>query len=178
MQTLMDTVRRLYGVFKATEAFVHREYPSIPVSLPEQITFMTTQELEDHYPALSPKEREDIVCKQYGAVFLMQIGGELESGIKHDGRSPDYDDWKLNGDILFYSPLFDRAFEMSSMGIRVDEEALARQLTLAGCEERKELPFHQQLLKAQLPYSIGGVQCSYWPAEMREKLQKQNVHLL
>ncbi len=197
MQTLMDTVKRLYGVFKDTEAFVHREYPSIPISLPEDITFMTTQELEDHFPALSPKEREDIVCKQYGAVFLMQIGGELESGIKHDGRSPDYDDWKLNGDILFYSPLFDRAFEMSSMGIRVDEETLARQLTLAGCEERRELPFHQQLLKAQLPYSIGGgigqsricmfflnkahigeVQCSYWPEEMREKLAKQNVHLL
>lgn len=197
IETLMDTVKKIYGVFKKTEQFMRDTYPSVPVSLPDDITFFTTQELEDLYPALSPKEREDIICKKYGAVFLMQIGGALESGQKHDGRSPDYDDWSLNGDILFYYPLFDRAIELSSMGIRVDETALTEQLKTACCEQRSSLPFHSALLCGKLPYTIGGgigqsricmfflgkahigeVQSSYWPKEMRAELSARGIHLL
>ena len=121
-----------------------------------EVYFLTTQELEDRWPEKTPKEREDAICREHHTVFLMQIGGKLRSGEKHDGRAPDYDDWALNGDILMWNPVLEKAFEISSMGIRVDEESLARQLKLAGCEERAELPFHKMLLNGELPLTMGG----------------------
>ena len=165
--------------------------------LPEEIHFVTTQELEDKYPDLSPKERENAVCKQYGAVFLGEIGGKMASGKIHDGRAPDYDDWKLNGDILvWYEPL-KIAFEISSMGIRVDEKALLSQLEERGCSERAVLPFQKSLLEGRLPYTVGGgigqsrlcmfflkkahigeVQVSSWPEDMVEKCKAGGIELL
>lgn len=155
-KTLQETVNKIYSVFKETEKFACENLIHEKPFLPNEIFFVTTQELEDMYPNNTPKEREDKICKAKGAVFIMQIGDLLESGEKHDGRAPDYDDWSLNGDILFWNPLLDRAFELSSMGIRVDETALAEQLKKANCEERKELPFHKALLNKELPYTIGG----------------------
>ena len=172
-------------------------FPALEASLPKDIHILTTQELEDRYPELTPKQRENAVCKEYGAVFLMQIGGKLKSGIRHDGRSPDYDDWSMNGDILvWYEPL-QIAFELSSMGVRVDERALLEQCREAGCEERLELAYHKALLEGELPYTIGGgigqsrlcmmflqkahigeVQASVWPQEMLEECKKNNIHLL
>ncbi|TDT62876.1 aspartate--ammonia ligase [Fonticella tunisiensis] len=197
MKTLKLTVEAIYDVFKETEKYISEIYPFIEKILPERITFITTQELEDMYPELTPKEREDAICKEKGAVFVMQIGGELKSGTKHDGRSPDYDDWTLNGDIIFWYPVLQRAFELSSMGIRVDEEALLRQLKLADCEERKNLEFHRLLLEGKLPYTMGGgigqsricmfflrkahigeVQAGIWPEEMIEECSKNNIFLL
>ena len=153
--------------------------------------------IKDRYPELTPKEREDAITKEHGAVFIMKIGGALKSGDKHDGRAPDYDDWELNGDIILWNEVLDRAFEISSMGIRVDEEAMARQLALAGAEERKDLPFHKAILNRELPYSIGGgigqsrlcmyflrkahigeVQASVWPDEMISKCEAAGIHLL
>ena len=154
--TLKDTVKKIYSIFKATENYTNSLYPYLKKSLPDEISFITTQELEDMYPNLSEKEREDAICRQRKAVFLMSIGDTLKSGKKHDGRSPDYDDWSLNGDILFYYPLLDKAFELSSMGIRVDKKTLESQLIKAHCEERKALPFHQLLLNEKLPQTIGG----------------------
>ncbi len=196
-ETLKDTVRRIYSVFKTTEEFVNSKYPDIKPRLPEDITFITTQELEDMYPDLSGKEREHRISKKYGAVFIMQIGGELKSGKRHDGRAPDYDDWELNGDIVFYDDLLDIPFEVSSMGIRVSEESMRKQLKLANCEERASLPFHKDLLEGKLPYTIGGgigqsricmyilhkahigeVQASAWPVEMREECEKNGISLL
>lgn len=156
LETLKKTVRTIYKVFKETESYVCSELKNVKPLLPEEIFFITTQELEDMYPTLTPKEREDAICKDKGAVFLMQIGDLLKSGEKHDGRAPDYDDWSLNGDILFWYPILDRAFELSSMGIRVSEESLREQLKKANCEERKELDFHKKLLNGELPYTIGG----------------------
>ena len=135
--TLKDTVKQLYSVFKATENYINSLYPNLKKYLPDEISFITTQELEDMYPNLSEKEREDAICRERKAVFLMGIGDTLKSGKKHDGRSPDYDDWSLNGDILFYYPLFDKALELSSMGIRVDKKTLESQLIKANCQERK-----------------------------------------
>lgn len=156
LDTLKDTVNTIYNVFKEVEDFACNQLINEKKILPEEIFFITTQELEDKYPDKTSKEREDLIAKEKGAVFIMQIGGALKSGEKHDGRSPDYDDWTMNGDIIFYYPVLDRAFEVSSMGIRVDEEALERQLKLADCEERKNLDFHKMLLKGELPYTIGG----------------------
>ncbi len=156
MNTLKETVKKIYEVFKSTEEFVCKNLINEDKFLPEEIFFITTQELEDMYPDKTPKEREDLIAKEKGAVFIMQIGGALKSGKKHDGRSPDYDDWNLNGDIIFYYPLLERAFEVSSMGIRVDEEALDKQLTISGCNDRRELSFHKMLLNGELPYTIGG----------------------
>ncbi|GAA0077702.1 aspartate--ammonia ligase [Clostridium sp. CTA-5] len=156
LDTLKNTVNTIYNVFKEVEDFACNELINEKKILPEEIFFITTQELEDKYPDKTPKEREDLIAKEKGAVFIMQIGGALKSGEKHDGRSPDYDDWTMNGDIIFYYPVLDRAFEVSSMGIRVDEEALERQLKIADCEERKNLDFHKMLLKGELPYTIGG----------------------
>ena len=156
INTLKETVEVIYNVFKRTEKYVNENLLKMDFELPEKIFFITTQELEDKYPKLSPKEREDAICKEYGAVFISQIGDVLKSGEKHDGRSPDYDDWKLNGDILFWYPLLDRAVELSSMGIRVDKKALEYQLDKAGCKERSELPFHRMLLNDELPFTIGG----------------------
>lgn len=197
LDTLKTIVKSLYKVFKDTENYVASVYPEIVKILPEDIFFITTQELEDRFPDLTAKEREDAICKEKKAVFIMKIGGALKSGEKHDGRSPDYDDWNLNGDILFYYPILDRAFELSSMGIRVDETALKEQLKIAGCEERAELEFHKLLLEGKLPYTVGGgigqsricmfflrkahigeVQASIWDKEMLEICDKSNIHLL
>ncbi len=164
---------------------------------PEDITFVTTQELEDEYPALSPKERENEICRRYGAVFIMQIGGALKSGEKHDGRAPDYDDWELNGDIMVWYPVLERAVEISSMGIRVDPESLRRQLAIAGCENRLELPFHKSLAAGELPLTMGGgigqsricmlllqkahigeVQSSVWPESMVAECEAGGIRLL
>ena len=156
IDTLKDTVRKIFSVFKSTEDFVSSEYPSIEKILPEDITFVTSQELEDMYPSLTSKERENAITKEHKAVFILGIGDELKSGEKHDGRSPDYDDWKLNGDILFYDPLLNSAIELSSMGIRVDKAALEYQLQKSGCEDRRNLPFHKALLEEELPLTMGG----------------------
>lgn len=189
--TLRKVVRHIYRALKKTEELVNREYPIFSNKLPEEIFFITSQELEDKYPDLTPKQREDAICKEYKAVFISQIGKVLNSGNKHDGRAPDYDDWELNGDILVWNPVLERGFELSSMGIRVSEESLALQLKLAGKEERKELDFHKALLAKELPYTIGGglgqsricmfflekihvgeVQSSIWPEEMVEEFAK------
>ena len=156
LETLEQIVKAIYQVFLETEAYICQEYPSLERILPREITFIKTQELENLYPHLAPKEREDAICKEKGAVFVMQIGGELRSGVKHDGRAPDYDDWGLNGDLVFWYPVLNRAVELSSMGIRVDETSLVNQLSIAHCEERLELPFHQELQAGRLPYTIGG----------------------
>lgn len=197
LDTLQTIVKSIYKVFKDTENYVSSIYPEIEKLLPENIFFITTQDLEDRFPDLTPKEREDAICREKKAVFIMKIGGALKSGEKHDGRSPDYDDWNLNGDILFYYPVLDRAFELSSMGIRVDETALREQLKIAGCEERAELEFHRLLLEGKLPYTVGGgigqsricmfflrkahigeVQSSIWTKNMIEICEKANIHLL
>ncbi len=155
-EKLKEIVKNIYNVFKKTEKYVHKELFNEEDILPEDIFFITTQELEDMYPNYSSKEREDAICKEHKAVFIMKIGDLLKSGEKHDGRSPDYDDWKLNGDILFWYPLLERAVELSSMGIRVDKEALDYQLRVSGNDDRRELSFHKLLLNDELPFTIGG----------------------
>ncbi|MBR0085498.1 MAG: aspartate--ammonia ligase, partial [Lachnospiraceae bacterium] len=183
--TLKETVREVYGALRATEGYIYKEYDEIKPILPKRIKFITAQELEDMYPDKTPKERELEIVRKYGAVFLMGIGGALRSGKPHDGRAPDYDDWDLNGDIIIHYPLLDCAFEISSMGVRVDEVSLARQLKAAGCEDRASLSFQKALLAGELPYTIGGgigqsricmfflrkahigeVQSSIWPDEV------------
>ena len=156
LSTLKQTVKKIYEVFKMTEKYINSRFPQIEPRLPEELSFLTTQELEDMYPDLLPKEREREIVKSRGAVFLMKIGDVLKSGKRHDGRAPDYDDWELNGDLIFYDDLLDIAFEVSSMGIRVSEESLKSQLKTAKCEERASLPFHKDLLAGRLPYTIGG----------------------
>lgn len=197
IDTLKGIVKNIYSVFKETEEHVSSIYPEIQKTLPEEITFITSQELLDMYPSLTPKEREDKIVKEKGAVFLMQIGKILSTGDKHDGRSPDYDDWELNGDILFYNPVLDNAIELSSMGIRVDEKSLEKQLKLSKCEDRKELDYHKSLLKGELPYTIGGgigqsricmyflnkahigeVQVGIWPKDMMKKCEESGINLL
>ena len=200
--TLKDTVSRIYQVLLNTEKYMSEKYPELgeafaKAPMPKEITFITSQELEDSYPTYSSKEREYAITKEYGAVCLMQIGGKLRSGKPHDSRSPDYDDWSMNCDILLYFDVLDIALEISSMGVRVDEEALAMQLQLSGCTERQALPFHQAILKGELPYSIGGgigqsrlcmyflkkrhigeVQASVWPQAEEEKLKAEGCYLL
>ncbi|MVO99952.1 aspartate--ammonia ligase [Paenibacillus sp. N10] len=197
LTTLRQTVEKIYGAMKETERVLVEQYPGLNRKLPESITFLTAQELENRFPHLPAKEREDAITREYGAVFVMQIGGKLESGIPHDGRSPDYDDWQLNGDILVWNPILKSAFELSSMGIRVDEVTLRHQLEEAGCPERCTLEFHKQLLEGQLPYTIGGgigqsrlgmfflekahigeIQASVWPSEMKEVCESANIFLL
>ena len=179
------------------ENYINSLYPNLKKYLPDEISFITTQELEDMYPNLSEKEREDAICRERKAVFLMGIGDTLKSGKKHDGRSPDYDDWSLNGDILFYYPLLDKAFELSSMGIRVDKKTLESQLIKANCQERKNLPFHQLLLNEELPQTIGGgigqsricmfflqkahigeVQTSVWDENTIKTCKENNIEIL
>ena len=155
-ETLRHTVRRVVRALKETEEALHRANPEIEPFISEKVTFLTSQELLDRYPGLSPKERENAAAKEYGTIFVMGIGGALSDGKPHDGRAPDYDDWALNGDILIWYPVLDRAVELSSMGIRVNEESLRRQLALAGCPERAKLPFHEMLLNGKLPLTIGG----------------------
>lgn len=155
-ETLKEIVETIYEVFKKTEKYVNSDLIKGEEKLPEKIFFIKSQELEDMYPDLTSKEREDAITKEYKAVFIMQIGDKLKSGERHDGRSPDYDDWSLNGDILFWYPLLDRAVELSSMGIRVDEKALDYQLRVSGQDEKREHEFHSMLLRGELPYTIGG----------------------
>lgn len=197
METLQYTVRKVFSALKETEEYMARRYNYIEPLLPDDISFITSQELETLYPGLSPKERENKIARERQAVFISQIGKTLASGQKHDGRAPDYDDWELNGDIIVYYPVLGSALELSSMGIRVDEESLARQLKLAGCEERRELPFQKALLNGELPYTIGGgigqsricmvllekahigeVQASVWPGDQVELCAAHGVHLL
>ncbi|HBQ63720.1 MAG TPA: aspartate--ammonia ligase [Clostridiales bacterium] len=156
LDTLKDTVTRITGAMCDTLDTLKTAFPAIKLTLSRDVSFVTTQELEDLYPSLTPRERENAYAKTHPTLFVMQIGDKLKSGIKHDGRAPDYDDWQLNGDIVFYNDLLDMAFEVSSMGIRVDEKSLDSQLTKAGCDHRRSLPFHQALLKNELPLSIGG----------------------
>ena len=153
---LKSSVRAIVGAVCETCEALDVAFPSLHGKLEREVCFLTTQELEDRWPEKTPKEREDAICREYHTVFLMQIGGKLRSGEKHDGRAPDYDDWALNGDILMWNPVLEKAFEISSMGIRVDEESLDRQLTLAGCNQRRELPFHKMLLNGELPLTMGG----------------------
>ena len=152
-ETLEYTVRKVFSALKETENYISRRYNYIEPLLPDDIFFVTSQELEDMYPDKTPKQREYLIAKAKKAVFISQIGKELASGEKHDGRAPDYDDWDLNGDIIVYYPVLDIALELSSMGIRVDEDSLARQLKLADCEERANLPFQKSLLNKELPYT-------------------------
>ncbi len=156
VETLKAAVRRIYAALRHTEKYIADDYAFAARLLPDRITFLTTQELEDRYPDLTPKQREYRAAREYGAIFLMQIGGDLRSGKPHDGRAPDYDDWSLNGDIIVYYEILDIALELSSMGIRVDEAALLRQLAVRGCEDRASLPFHRALLNGELPCTIGG----------------------
>ncbi|MBQ7726344.1 MAG: aspartate--ammonia ligase, partial [Clostridia bacterium] len=176
---------------------VAERFPQLALDLPTQIQFITTLELEEQYPALPPKERENAVAREYGAVFIMKIGGKLRNGEKHDGRAPDYDDWDLNGDIVVYNPVIDRAFELSSMGIRVDRESLLRQLRAENAEDRLQFEFHKLLLEGALPLTVGGgigqsrlcmyllkkahigeVQVSVWPQRERDKCERQGIHLM
>jgi len=153
---LKRTVRDIVGAICETAEALNVAFPSLKTKLKREVTFVTSQELEDRWPELTGKEREHAICKECGTVFLMQIGRNLKSGKPHDGRAPDYDDWDLNGDILFWNPILQQSFEISSMGIRVSPESLDRQLTEAGCDERRKLPFHQMLLNNQLPLTMGG----------------------
>ena len=155
---LKETVRSIVGALRDTQAFLRSVFPQLSVlpEIPEEVTFVTTQELEDLYPDFTPKERENAFVKEHPVTFLMGIGGKLKSGKPHDGRAPDYDDWNLNGDLLCWDSVNGQAIELSSMGIRVSPESLDKQLTLAGCDERRELPFHKMLLNGQLPLTMGG----------------------
>ena len=194
---LKATVRAIVAAVCETSEALNVAFPSLRVKLDREVYFVTTQELEDRWPDKTPKEREHAICAEHHTVFLMQIGGKLRSGEKHDGRAPDYDDWALNGDILMWNPILERSFEISSMGIRVDEESMARQLKLAGCEERAELPFHKMLLNGELPQTIGGgigqsrlcmlmignchigeVQASIWDAETMKQCEEAGIILL
>jgi len=156
IEYLKDTVRKIYGAIKRTSDILGEQYQSLKRKLPEDIHFITTQELEDLYPDKTPLEREQLITKKYGAVFIIGIGDKLKSGTPHDLRSPDYDDWQLDGDILVYGSEIDKAIELSSMGIRVDEKSLLEQLKKAKAEDRLELPFHQKVLHQEIPYTIGG----------------------
>ena len=153
---LIKIASDIVNVICDTSELLRIDFPQIKVKLNREMFAITTSELEDMYPDLTPKQREDAIAKKHGSVLLMQIGGKLKSGKPHDGRAPDYDDWDLNADILFYNEVLGRSFEISSMGIRVDEESLDRQLTERGCDDRRELPFHKALLAGELPLTVGG----------------------
>lgn len=196
-ETLEYTVRKVYAALKETEDYISRRYNYIEALLPDEIFFITSQELEEMFPDKTPKEREHRIAKAKGAVFISQIGKTLSSGQKHDGRAPDYDDWELNGDIIVYYPVLNIALELSSMGIRVDEDALKRQLELSGLTERAQMPFQKALLDGRLPYTVGGgigqsricmyylrkahigeVQSSLWPEEVLNCALENGIRLL
>ncbi len=196
-ETLIATVRTIFKIIKHMEHEVWYKYPQAVKHLPDDIFFITSQELEDLYPDCTPKERENRITREHGCVFLMQIGDKLNSGEPHDGRAPDYDDWQLNGDILFWFDTLQCALEISSMGIRVDEASLDAQLKKAGCEDRRSLPYHRMLLEGKLPLTIGGgigqsrlcmllldrahigeVQAGIWPPEMRRQCMEHRIFLL
>ncbi|WMJ74562.1 aspartate--ammonia ligase [Cytophagaceae bacterium ABcell3] len=203
---LKKVVKHIYSAISSAEFHIHELYPAIKPTLPEEIAFIHSEELLKMYPDLSPKEREDKITEKHGAVFIMGIGHTLSNGEKHDDRAPDYDDWStpnndgfigLNGDIMLWNPVLNRAFEISSMGIRVSKEALEKQLQICGKEERKKFLFHQMMLNNELPFSIGGgigqsrlcmfllkkahigeVQASIWPDEMKKKCKENNINLM
>ena len=196
-ETLRETVFRIYMAIKQTEYYICGKYHFMDPFLPSEIAFVTTQELEDRWPDKTAKERETLIAKEKGAVFLMKIGGALKSGERHDGRAPDYDDWELNGDILVYYPVLDMSLELSSMGIRVDEDRLAYQLEVSGCQDRAGLAYHKAVLNKELPYTIGGgigqsricmffmqrahigeVQSSIWPEDVLKKAKDNGVNIL
>ena len=197
MHTLQQHASLVYEALKNAEKNVAERYNYVKPILPTELFFITSQELLDMYPDCTPREREYKIAKLKGAVFITQIGDELSNGEKHDGRAPDYDDWALNGDIIVYYPVLDIALELSSMGIRVDEEALASQLKKAGCEERANLPFQKALLDCELPYTVGGgigqsricmfmlrkahigeVQASVWPEETLKAADEAGMQIL
>ena len=197
IETLKATVRTIVKVIKHMEHEVWYKYPEAVYKVPSEVTFIDTEDLRQMYPLLTAKERENAICKKYGCVFIMRIGDKLGDGEPHDGRAPDYDDWQLNGDILYWFEPLNMALEISSMGIRVSEKSLREQLIKAGCPEREELPFHKAILNKELPYSIGGgigqsrlcmlllgrahigeVQASVWPESMRKECKAHNIHLL
>ncbi len=194
---LMETVQGIVDAVCDTLDVLKKKFPKVETKLNRKVKFITTQELEDLYPNLTAKERENAICKEYQTVFIMEIGDVLASGKKHDGRAPDYDDWKLNGDILFWDDVLGLAIEISSMGIRVDETSLDYQLNQSGCNDRRELPFHQALLKGELPLTMGGgigqsrlcmlllgkahvgeVQVSVWDEKTMEECKKYQIQLL
>lgn len=196
---LKNIVRSIIAAVAATQRTLRAIYPQLNTvpDLNEEVFFITTQELEDKYPGLSAKEREDAITKEHHTVFLMQIGGALRSGKPHDGRAPDYDDWQLNGDILLWNEILGHAFEISSMGIRVNPESLDRQLSITGCDNRRTFPFHKLLLEGKLPLTIGGgigqsrlcmflmgcahigeVQSSVWDDTTRQKCEGAGIKLL
>ena len=196
-ETLKRHVKKIFKVIKHMEHEVWYKYPHAVNRLPDKIHFFTSQELEDRYPDLTPNERETAICKELGCVFVMGVGCKLKSGIKHDGRAPDYDDWNLNGDILFWFEPLQCALEISSMGIRVDEDTLVKQLEAENCLDRLKLPYPSQIVNKELPYTIGGgigqsrlcmlllkkvhvgeVQASIWPQEMIDECTKHNINLL
>lgn len=197
LETLKDTVRTVYKVLRKTEKYMAIHYDYIEEILPHDIFFITTGELEEMFPDYTPKEREYYIAKAKGAVCIMQIGDVLENGEPHDGRAPDYDDWALNADIVVYYPVLDIALELSSMGIRVDKEALLSQLDKAGCPERARLPFQRSIIEETVPFTIGGgigqsricmfflrkahigeVQCSLWPEKVMKEAEKVGLQLL
>lgn len=205
LEFLKTTVGKIYQVIKKTEHFIQAHYPEIKPILPEEIVFIHSEELEEKFPKLTPAQREDAICKEYGAVFIIGIGASLKNGEPHDDRAPDYDDWTtptergpgLNGDIIVWYPGVKTAFELSSMGIRVDRMVLEKQLKITGTTERKELFFHKKLLSGELPLSMGGgigqsrlcmfylkkahigeVQASIWPDQMYDECRKNNIFLL
>lgn len=194
---LRATVKSIYDALKECSELLSEYYGERGCELPSEVTFVTTQELEDRYPDLAPSERETAFVKECGAMFLTQIGGRLKSGKKHDGRAPDYDDWALNGDLVLYYPVLDRAFELSSMGIRVDKDSLIKQLETENATDRLSLPFHKALADGTLPLTIGGgigqsrlcmlllgkrhigeVQASIWPDDMRRECESKGIRLL
>lgn len=203
---LFSTVKSIYEVIKQTEQNVEAKYPQLKAVLPEQITFISSEDLLQKYPTFTPKQRENAICKEFGAVFIYGIGGELSNGELHDARAADYDDWStensagfrgLNGDILVWNPVLESAFELSSMGIRVDKKALTKQLEIRDFSDRKNLLFHSMLLDDQLTESIGGgigqsrmcmfmlksrhigeVQASIWDGKVKEKLKEESIELL
>ena len=195
--TLKDTVERIVSAICGTLDELKWQFSDLSTELCREVFFIKSQELEDLYPDKTPKEREQLIVKEHKTVFIQQIGGRLKSGKPHDGRAPDYDDWELNGDLLFWHEPLQCALEISSMGIRVDPESLDRQLTLAGCEERRKLPFHQMLLQGELPLTIGGgigqsrlcmlllgkahvgeVQASLWDEETQRLCKEAGIVLL
>ncbi|WP_341780029.1 aspartate--ammonia ligase [Levilactobacillus sp. HBUAS70063] len=196
-ETLKATVRTIFKVIKHMEHEVWYKFPQAVHHLPDEIHFITTQELEDMYPEMTPRERENAISKKLGCVFLMKIGGALKSGKRHDGRAPDYDDWELNGDIMFWYEPLQQAIEISSMGVRVDAASMKKQLKIAHAEDRLKLPYHQMIMNEELPYTIGGgigqsrlcmlllgkahvgeVQTSIWPQAMIDQCEAANIHLL
>ncbi|MBQ3015489.1 MAG: aspartate--ammonia ligase [Clostridia bacterium] len=194
---LIDTVKKIVATICDTNDLLKVDFPALNTKLNREVKVVDSEELLALYPSLTAKEREYEITKKYGTVLIIGIGGKLSNGEPHDSRAPDYDDWELNGDILFYNEVLDRAFEISSMGIRVDEESLARQLALSGCEDRRALPFHKSLLEGKLPLTIGGgigqsrlcmlmmgsahigeVQSSIWDKETRERCEAAGIRLL